>query len=241
MAFTLPPAIDLTGVATFKQDADFVPGIPTAGLTGVWRSLHGVTLVSGAVSEWDGLPGLPASQSASTMRPTYSSGVITFDGSNDNLATTVASPTTGYFVARVKANAAAAKQGFFLGAFDGTASGRIGLGHAVISGHPRFALSVGSLLITSLFDSSDYTDGTLYTVGGYFDGSNAYLRVNGTQKATLAYTGGPPSSSYPLVIGARTDVSSSTCTNHGIKAIAVYSGTFSGTDLNSIDSAIGAL
>ena len=239
MAFILPSGIDLTGVAAFPVRADFVPPVPTTGLLAFWGATHGI-VSSGSVSKWTGIPNKAASQSATGRQPTITSGVVNFDGVDDNLLSAISPPTTGYFVARVVANAAAAKQGFFVGAFDGS-SGRAGIGHIVSSGHPRFAMSAGSLLITSLFDTADYTNGTTYTVGGYFDGSRAYLRVNGTQKQTATYTGGTPSSSYPLVIGARTDVSSSTCTNHGIKAVAVYSGTFSGTDLNSIDSAIGAL
>lgn len=235
MAIIIPADLSGLGVA-YPKLSEFIPQVPVSGLVEIWRSAVNVT-IDGGVSSWRGFNGSVAVQTDPAARPAYSDGLVKPNGELDALDTNIAPPSggSGYIVAKITKKSDPSEVGVVFGSLSDS-SNRIALGYDA-SG--RFGGSVGSIDFSSLRSDEISTNDLEYVIGLYWSGGAASLRVDGVEVDADAYTGTVGTALLDICGqgGASLSVRNSPSWVH---SVAVYAGTFTGLDLDAIDTAMAA-
>lgn len=227
------------------DESEFIQYVPAEDLTGFWRAASGIAVSDAEpVPVWAGKSGVTASQGTESLQPLFVDDDIApgfpsvkGDGTDDYMTTNVNSSVQGVICAAVKTPASfpGGTAEIVISSHVSTSS-TVSIGLQPSSGDHMIAGSVGSVKFGSLKDSVAAIASTGYLVTLAWDGATAYLRVNGVQVATAAYTGGAPTDN-PYMFFARPSGIYSAC---GIGATALYGEFKTGATLSEIEAGVAA-
>ncbi len=221
----------------------FVPALPAKNLKQYWLANSGITTSDSDVTQWDGfngnngVPGVPPEYIASLAETSLPGVKFTL---GDNLATGYAKPDgDGYFVIAARYDAIPANSICAMGQGElSSTTDRMYLGFYGI----RACFAVADLGFGGdQRGTTTFSAGDLVVIGLHIDGSTASLRVNGSVESSDTFTGGLGGGEVPFIIGGNPDDNGDWMYDQTAAGMAFYHGSMSGTQLDAIDAAMGAL